>query len=112
MKHRAHENYLDLKGTAMASRKECTVADMIRALEKLDPALPVYDHYFDEEESAEVWFNVAKPTPKKKTIYLTAHKQGKNIKVQWTDDKSSGQVIEQKKVVILYPPASNEIEFG
>lgn len=96
----------------MAARKEFTVADMIKALEKLDPALPLYDHYFDEEECSEIWFNLAKPTPKKKTIYLTASKQGKTLKVQWSDDKSAGEVIEQKKVVILYPPARDEIDLG
>lgn len=103
--------FADLKGIAMASRKEFTIADMIKTLEKLDPELPVYDHYYDDEENAEIWFNVAKPTPKKKTIYLTAQKEGKNLIVQWSDDKNAGQIIEKKKVVILYPPATDEIEF-
>jgi len=94
----------------MAPRKEFTVADMIKALEKLDPALPIYDHYYDEEEGEEVWFNVTKPTPKKVTIYLTALQQGKKIKLQWSDNKNSGQLVEQKKAVILYPPAKDEIE--
>ncbi len=94
----------------MPPRKEFTVADMIKALEKLDPALPIYDHYFDDEECAEVWFNLAKPTPRKVMIYLTAQMEGKNIKLQWNDAKTAGQVIEKKKVVILYPPAKDEIE--
>lgn len=96
----------------MAARKEFTVADMIKALSKLDPALPLYDHYYDEEEGSEIWFNLAKPTPKKKTIYLTASKQGKTLKIQWSDDKTSGEVVEKKQVVILYPPARGEIDLG
>ena len=87
----------------MAPRKEFTVADMIKALEKLDPSLPIYDHYYDEEEGEEVWFNVTKPTPKKVTIYLTALQLGKKIKLQWSDNKNSGQVVEQKKAVIQTP---------
>jgi len=94
----------------MPSKKEFTVADMIKALEKLDPALPIYDHYYDEEEGEEVWFNVTKPTPKKVTIYLTALQQGKKIKLQWSDNKNAGQVVDKKKAVILYPPAKDEIE--
>lgn len=94
----------------MLPKKEFTVADMIKALEKLDPALPIYDHYYDEEERSEVWFNATKPTPKKVTIYLVAQKQGKNITVQWSDDKTAGKIVEQKKIVILYPQAPGEIE--
>lgn len=96
----------------MAARKEFTVADMIKALSKLDPALPLYDHYYDDEEGSEIWFNLARPTPRKKTIYLTALQRGKKLKIQWSDDKNSGEVVEQKKVVILYPPARDEIELG
>jgi len=94
----------------MPSKKEFTVADMIKALAKLDPTLPIYDHYYDEEEGEEVWFNVVKPTPKKVTIYLTALQQGKKIKLQWSDNKNAGQVVDKKKAVILYPPAKDEIE--
>jgi len=50
--------------------KEFTVGDMIKALAKMDPELPIYDHYFDDEVQQEIWFNMAKPKPKKQTIYL------------------------------------------
>lgn len=96
----------------MAARKEFTVGDMIKALAKLDPDLPLYDHFFDDEEGSEIWFNLARPTPKKKTIYLTAVKEGRNLKVQWSDDKTAGEVVDKKKVVILYPPARGEIDLG
>jgi hypothetical protein len=96
----------------MKTLKEFTVGDMIKALEKLDPALPIYDHYYDAEENAEVWFNVIKPTPKKQTIYLTARKEGRKLIAQWTDEKTSGQVVEQKNIVILYPPDKHAIELG
>jgi len=91
--------------------KELTVGDMIRVLEKLDPSLPVYDHYFDEEIAKEVWFNVARPRPKKQTIYLVGVREKSKITLAWSDQKAGGEIIEKKKVVVLYPPEEGVIEF-
>lgn len=91
--------------------KEFTVGDMIKALEKMDPDLPLYDHYFDDEVQQEVWFNVAKPKPKKQTIYLKGKKEGNTLNVAWTDHTAEGKTIEKKKVVILYPAEKGVIEF-
>ena len=91
--------------------KEFTVGDMIKALEKMDPDLPVYDHYYDEELESEVWFNVAKPKPKKQTLYLKGTRDGDTVTLAWTDQNSEGKTIEKKKVVILYPPEKGVLEF-
>lgn len=91
--------------------KEFTVSDMIRALEKLDPELPIYDHYYDDELQKEVWFNVARPRPRQQTIYLKGNKEGDTLYVAWTDRNAEGKTIEKKKIVMLYPPEKGVIEF-
>lgn len=92
--------------------KEFTIGDMINALQKLDPELPIYDHYYDEEQEAEVWFNLVKPNPKKVTLYLKARMEGEILIGELTDERAGGEILERKKVVILYPPGKDEIEFG
>jgi hypothetical protein len=91
--------------------KEFTVGDMLKVLEKLDPDLPLYDHYFDEEVEKEVWFNVARPKPRKQTIYLVGTREKDQLTLAWTDNKSEGKIIDRKKIVVLYPPESGVIEF-
>lgn len=91
--------------------KEFTVGDMIKALAKMDPDLPIYDHYYDEDVQQEIWFNMAKPKPKKQTIYLQGTRKRNKVTLAWTDEKSAGTTIESKKVVILYPPEKGVIEF-
>ncbi len=84
-------------------RKEFTVGDMIRALEKLDPDLPIYDQHCDDETLEEVWFNRDKPKPKTQTIYLKGSLEGDTVTLAWTDQRVGGKTIEKKKIVILYP---------
>ncbi|KAF1080249.1 MAG: hypothetical protein GQF41_3417 [Candidatus Rifleibacterium amylolyticum] len=91
--------------------KEFTVGDMIKVLQKLDSELPLYDHYYDDEIAREVWFNVARPRPKKKTIYLVGTRENDQVTLAWTDNRSEGQLIDKKKIVMLYPPESGVIEF-
>ena len=90
--------------------KEFTVGDMIKALEKLDPDLPLYDHYHDDDLDAEVWFNLTKPESKKVNIWLTPRVVDGEVMGEWTDSKPRGEILEQKKVVILWPMAKDEIE--
>ena len=91
-------------------RKEFTVGDMIKALEKLDPDLPIYDQYCDDETLEEVWFNWNKPKPKTRTIYLKASQEGDTLTLGWTEDRAGGKIVEKKKVVILYPPEKGVTE--
>lgn len=90
--------------------KEFTVGDMIRALAKLDPELPVYDHYYDEDVQKEVWFNVARPRPKKQTIYLKGTHDGETLTLAWSEKGAEGKTVDRKKVVVLYPPEEGVIE--
>lgn len=90
--------------------KEFTVGDMIKALEKMDPDLPIYDHYYDEELEKEIWFNMAKPRPKKQTIYLKGTQEEGQITLAWTDNRSDGKTVDKKAIVILYPPEKGVIE--
>lgn len=91
-------------------KKEFTVGDMIRALEKLDPDLPIYDSYCDEETLEEVWFNWDKPRAKTRTIYLKGTLEGDTVNLAWSEERAGGKIIEKKKVVILYPPEKGVTE--
>jgi hypothetical protein len=93
-------------------KKEFTVGDMIASLQKLDPDLPLYDHFFDEEAGAECWFNLSKPKPKRRTIYLKARPTQDEILLEWTDERGGEPVLATKQVVILYPLQKGEVLLG
>jgi hypothetical protein len=90
--------------------KDFTVGDLIKVLQKLDPALPLYDHYYDEELQQEVWFNLAKPKPKKQTLHLKATSGKGSLSLGWAEPNADGRTIEKKKVVVLYPAEKDVIE--
>ena len=93
-------------------KKEFTVGEMISVLLKLDKDLPIYDHFYDSDVEAECWFNLSKPKPRKKTIYLYARKIGKETMCEWSEVKTGEKILETKKVVLLYPPDNTAIEIG
>ncbi len=97
-------------------KKPFTVGDMISVLQKLDVALPLYDSYNDENEGM-CWFNLSKPKPKTKTLYLFRKKDENNLLLKLTDDKKEmpreeWELLSATKVAILYPMGKGEIEIG
>lgn len=95
--------------------KDFTVGDMIKILQRFSPDLPMYDSYDDSDGVC--WFNLARPKPKVKPLYLIQRMVDGETLLELTDNKTDckkngGKIVAEQKVLILYPMKKNEIEIG
>jgi hypothetical protein len=94
--------------------KDFTVGDMIKVLQRFSPDLPMYDSY---DDNGVCWFNLARPKPKVKPLYLIQYTVEDEVVLALTDNKqdckkNGGKLVAEQKVLILYPMKKNEIEVG